>query len=414
MDRPLTSQHHHRRRLRRLGLAVLVLIVAAIMVLAIRAWLSPSVDRSRIRTALVERGPVTETLTASGTVVPRRQTVITSAVDTRIGRILVRPGEQVESGQNLVDLDLTGARLALDRLSDQLALKQNERVRRALTLQAERRDLAGRREVLALEYEARGYETSRNEEYFELGLISDDELRRSKTDARRAAIELRQVEAALSNADSTLTAELAGLDLELSILARDRDDAARRLSLAHAASDRAGVVTWVVNEEGAMVREGDVLARVSDLSDYRVEANVADVHVGRVQAGQSVVVANGAQRLAGHVTRIRPTVEDGALVLEIDLEQPDHPDLRPNLRVEVHVVTATHSDALRVKRGLFLARDGSQKAYVIEGEVAHRREIELGLVSYDYYEVISGLQEHDEVIISDMSHHQHRATVRLR
>jgi len=414
MDRPIAPEVHRRRLVRRLGQTIAALLVAALVWLAFTAWITPGVDRGRIRTARVERGPVSETLTASGTVVPRRETVITSSIDSRVARVLVRPGEEVTTGQSLVELDLTTARLDLERRDDQLALKRNERTRRELALRQKRHDLASRLELQQLDREAAHHEARRNQEYFDLGLISDDELRRSEIAARRAVMAQEQLVAALTSADSTLAAELQGLDLELAIEARDRDDVARRLDLASIASNRDGVVTWVLSEEGATVREGDVLARVSDLSDYRVDAQVADVHVHKVQTGQPVVVATGEQRLPGHVAGVRPTVQDGALVLEIALDQPDHPSLRPNLRVEVHVVTASHANALRIKRGQFLARDGSYKAYVIQGERAERRDLELGLVSYEYFEVLSGLREHDEVILSDMSDHLHRAEVRLR
>lgn len=414
MDRIIDPAIRRRRHLRQLGLTLAVAAAAVLLIMALVAMLSPGVDRQRIRTVHVERGPVLETLTASGTVVPRRETIITSSIDSRVAQVLVRPGQAVRAGQSLVELDLTTARRDLAQRDDQLALQANERVRQELALRQRRDDTASRLALLELDAEGAGYEARRNREYYDLGLISEDELRRSDTAARRARMEVQQLATALVSQDSSLTAELASLDLELAIEQRERDDVARRLELAGAASPRQGVVTWVLSEEGATVREGDELARVSDLSDYRVEAQVSDVHVRRVQAGQPVVVASGEQRLEGHVAAVRPTVQDGALIMEVALDEPDHPSLRPNLRVEVHVVTASRTDALRIKRGHFLARDGSHKAFVIRGERAERRDLELGLVSFEYFEVLSGLDEHDEVIISDMSDHLHRAEVRLR
>ena len=50
-------------------------------------------------------------------------------------------------------------------------------------------------------------------------------------------------------------------------------------------SDQDGVLTWVLPEVGATVRKGDVLARVADLSAYRVVATISDVHASKLAAG---------------------------------------------------------------------------------------------------------------------------------
>jgi HlyD family secretion protein len=393
-----------------------VLALAALLVLLslVAGWLRPSVQRARIRTALVTRGPIAETLTASGTVVPEHEHVITSPIDTRVTRILLAPGDPVAAGQPILLLDVGATRLELETLEDRLALKRNERERTQLDLAGQLEDLRGRRQVKELELRSAEFEAARNRQYFEMGLFSRDEVRRAETDAERARIELRQLEAAAANCERTLAARLAGLDLELSILDKERREAARRLELAAAVSDRAGVLTWVVASEGAAVRQGDELARISDLSAFRVDATVSDVHAARVHAGQEATVRAGETLLDGRVTAVRPTVRDGAVTLEVGLDRGSHPDLRPNQRVDVYLITARRDSTLRVARGPFLNRDGRHVAFVVRGDRAVRRPVRLGLASYEMFEILEGLQEGDEVIVSDMSDHMHLEEVRLR
>ena len=71
--------------------------------------------------------------------------------------------------------------------------------------------------------------------------------------------------------------------------------------LATAASDRRGVLTWVVPSEGMAVHRGDELARIADLSAFRVEATVSDVHASRLVAGLPVTVRSGDSRLGGRL-----------------------------------------------------------------------------------------------------------------
>jgi len=50
------------------------------------------------------------------------------------------------------------------------------------------------------------------------------------------------------------------------------------LQLAMMHADRDGVVTSIVEDAGAMIHKGDVVARIADLSSYRVDATISDIH----------------------------------------------------------------------------------------------------------------------------------------
>jgi HlyD family secretion protein len=82
---------------------LLALVLSAIILMA--SWLSPSVERSRIQTARVERGSIEGAIEASGTVVPEFDAVITSPIDAQVVRILKRIGDSVVKGESLVILD---------------------------------------------------------------------------------------------------------------------------------------------------------------------------------------------------------------------------------------------------------------------------------------------------------------------
>ena len=97
----------------------------------------------------------------------------------------------------------------------------------------------------------------------------------------------------------------------------------------------------------------------------------------------------------------------------VALAEPSHPGLRPSLRTDVLVITDRKPRALRVKRGPF-ADNAARQAFVIRGDRAVRVAIEIGLAGADDVEVVSGVAEGDEIIISDMKDYMHLAEVRIR
>jgi HlyD family secretion protein len=180
-------------------------------------------------------------------------------------------------------------------------------------------------------------------------------------------------------------------------------------------ADRSGVLTWVLDEEGATVRQGDVLARIADLEHFRVEATVSDIHSSRLSAGQRVRVALGpSHRLEGSIESIHPAVEQGTQRFSVALEGDPDSALRPNLRVDVFVVTDRGDDVLKVAKGPFANGAGRQPVFVVHGDVAERQSVVLGLSGIDSYEVVSGLTEGDEVIVSDMRDYSHLERIGLR
>jgi len=239
-------------------------------------------------------------------------------------------------------------------------------------------------------------------------------VRRSESEAAKARIELRQIVEELANQAGTLEKTLRGIELELAIHTRERQEAARRLDRATASSDRDGVLTWVPASEGVAVHRGDELARIADLSAFRVEASISDVHASRLATGQAVIVRSGEHKMDGVVANVLPTVENGIVTLEVDLDDPSDPVLRHNLRVDVHIVTARRERSLRVKRGSFLTTEGSHAAFVIRGDRAVRTPIRFGLRNIDWYEILEGIEEGDEIIISDMNDRMHVEEVELR
>jgi HlyD family secretion protein len=391
-----------------------IAIAGLIIIVVVTNWLRPSLRRDRVRTAKVERGEMTATLDASGLVVPEFEHVLTAPLATRVVRILKTAGAEVQPDEPIVLLDNQDAQRDLARLEEQIALKENARRQIELELARSRDDLDARRDIKELELKSLEYEVERNRQMVERGLITKDELRQSETDLERATIELRHLETLLTNSGQDLAARLEGLALEIAILEKDRDLARERLDRTTVSSERAGIVTWVVTSAGATVNEGEPVAKVSDLSAYRVDATLSDVLARRLTVGLPAVVRSGDTRLPGMVHKILPTVQNGIVTFEVTLEDENHSVLRPNLRVDVHAVTEVRTDALCLRRGPLLNVDGRDMIFVLRSDKAVRTPVTIGLSNFELYEITDGLAEGDEVIISDMSDYRNAKEVRLR
>jgi HlyD family secretion protein len=414
MDRPVDPDFRKKQIIKRLLLSIVGVAAIAGAVIFVPAWIKPTVSRSRIRTAIVDRGSVEAAITASGTVVPEFEQVLSSPVDARVVKILKRQGDVLSQGEPIVELDVSASRLALEKLDEQRAIKENQQAKLKLELENDLIRLQGQLEIKKRELQTLKLEAAQSRKLHEQGLLSENKLRQVELQEEKAGIELKQTEDSIRNAHQATQTQLQGLALEMKILQKERSEAEHQLDLATTKSDRNGVLTWVVAEEGATVRKGDVIARIANLSSFRVQATVSDVHAPRLAVGLPAKVKVNEEYLTGTISSILPTVQNGIITMLVRLEDKSSKLLRSNLRVDVFIVTAHKEKSLRIKKGPFVNGEGAHDVFVIRRNVAIKTPVRIGVSSFDQYEVVEGLLEGDEVIISDMRDYLHLKEVQVK
>jgi len=401
MDREIPAEQLRSTRRRRIALAVLAVTIAALGYCAVGAWLRPTVARRDLRVAAVETGPIESTLEAAGAVVPLEERLVTSPAEGTLLAVLHRAGEQVTAGEPIVTLDMSGLAVERNTRAQQLALKANQRRQAQLAAEHKLADLdAGlKKQKLSLAFLDAKREQA--ETLSRDGLASKEALLAAALEVDLARATLENIEAQAANTRATVDAELQGIGLEVGILERELRELDEKLAYRSAASASAGTLTFTLTDPGTRVHAGDVLARVSDLTAFRVRATVSDVHVSRFEAGMPARVHVDGAVLGGRVTTVLPAVENGAVSFVVDLDEPAHAGLRASRRVDVEVVVDRREKTLIVRRGPGIPGTGAQKLFVVNGDRAERRPVTIGLMNIDWCEIVSGVGPGDELILSD-------------
>ncbi len=413
MDVEIGQDVRLRRIVRRVLVAVIAVAAAAFCLAATVEWLRPSADRGELQTAKVTRGTVEATLQASGTVVPLVEQVVSSPVEARVLRVGRRAGATVKTGDELLTLDTAATRLEAERLEERLAQKRSENERLLLGLDETVATLEAQLEQKKLDAEIFHHTATQKQKLRAEGLTTDQDALAAQAAAKKSDIEIRQIEDAVRRAKRSRDVQLAAARTDLSFVRREAEESRRQLALAMLRADRDGVLTWVVPEVGAMVRRGEIVARIADLSAYRVIAQISDVHASRIGSGMRVNVKLDEATLGGTIESVDPRIESGVMKFYVTLDQASHIRLRNNLRADVSIVTGRRAETLIVRRGA-LGRSSSTHAFVVRGDDAVRVPVRFGLAGDDTIEIAEGLREGEDVVISDMSEYQDVANVRLK
>ncbi len=414
MDREIVPEVRRRRRIRKFAT---IGIAAAAVVFSFAAtvnFLRPSVRRRDLQFARVERGPVDATLQGSGTIAPAFEQVVSSPVEARVERIVRRAGDRVRPGDELVALDTSATRLEVDRLDGSLASKESEQDQLRLKLEDTIASLRAQIEQKKLDGEILRLKAEQNAKLYAEGLVSQQDDLAAKTALRKCEIELAELADQLARAQRTGDAQLAASRAEVATLRKERAQSERQLDLAMMRSDRDGIVTSIVEDTGATLHVGDVVARIADLSSFRVDATISDLHAAELQRGMPVIVrVDESTSIPGTITSIEPRIDNGTVKFHVALADATNSKLRNNVRVDVFPVIGRRANAVRVKRGALGASE-REDVYVVRGDELVRTSVRWGLAGEDSIEPLSGLREGDEVVISNMNDYAGVKTLRLR
>lgn len=414
MDQAIDSKVVRKRLWKRVAMGAAAVAVFVLVVAGLRSLLRPGIDLEAMRTAVVDRGAVEAVAAGGGTVVPANEQVLSCPFDTRLLQVLERPGARLDPGTPIVRLDDREMAARLEAISDQLALKQNQREQLTVSLKQQKDEIQGEMAILEKRVEYLAAKTEQQRELYEKDVTTIWAVRQAELDESIERIKLDQAKTRLQRLNEATRKQIEGLEIEMKLLSQQQAQVREDVARAEVRAGTTGVLTWVADEEGASLRQGDVVARVANLTHFRVEATLSDVHASRIAVGMKAEVVIGDSVLTGRVHSIPPAMAGGAMQVNITLDRPEAALLRANQRAEVYIVTERRDNVLRLRKGAYASGGGRTNVYVIHGDRAVRTSVLLGVAGRHDYEVLSGLQEGDRVVLADLSRFHDVDELRVR
>lgn len=411
------------------------------------------------RTVAVTRGDVRQVLTVPGEVAVAKQQQLGFSGGGTLVEMNVRAGDTSSQGQMLARLDPEPLKLALAQAQVDLDVKQaaldklkagasatdlaaaSAAVKDAQTalqnaqynLTVAQNSAAVSQTVRDREYEANFYEANYGEslQKFNAGKIDKNRLdldysnlitakERLETARVQAALTLSQANQQVANAQETLRkAQDALTTLKTGAASVDVKQAqtaveASKLALQQAQANLDGAtliapfngkVLSVAAQKGDSVAANAAVVTLADLTQLEISTSVGQEDVTNVQAGQPASVtfdAKAGETFAGQVNRVVPTKAStsGAVTYNAFVALNKAPaGLLPGMTADADIILAERKGVLILPRRSIRARaNATIQLSVMENGRAVSRNVRIGLVGDQNVEILSGLQEGDQVV----------------
>ena len=378
-----------------IGFVIVIVLLISIM--------QTTLTRKNLQISTVDRGIIEVSVSASGKVVPAFEEIITSPINSRIVEIYRKGGDSVDIGAPILKLDLQTAETEYNKLLDEEQMKRLQLEQLKVTSQNKLSEMEMNLKVSRMELNRKEVEL-RNEKYLDsLGAGTTDKVLQVELSYNVGQLQLSEDEQKYKNEQALSVADLKVKELELSIFRKSLAETKRTLEDAQIRSPRKAILTYVNNEIGAQVQQGSRVAIVSDLSNFKIDGEIADTYGDRIAVGSKSVVKIGNNKLNGIVSEVTPLSKNGVISFTVQLEESNHSRLRSGLKTDVYVMNAIKEDVMRITNASYYMGKGEYELFVINGDQVFKRKVVLGDSNFEYVEVVSGLQEGDEVIVSDMN-----------
>ena len=365
----------------------LIGILAAAMVAAGVAWLAwgRSADRAPSQaSAVVQKGDLEDTVSATGTLQPRDFVDVGTQVSGQVKRLHVEIGDRVEVGQLLAEIDSTVYQTRVEATQAQL---RNQRAQ-----------LAERQANLRLaEQKAQRQANMMREQ-----ATTAEAVQVAQAELAAARAQINSLKAQIQQTESTLRGDRANL----------------AYTRIHA--PMAGTVVTKAAKQGQTLnanQSAPIVLRIADLSTMTVQTQVSEADVSRLRIGIPVyftTLGDARKRWYGELRQINPTPEVvNNVVLYNALFDVPNPDgaLMTQMTAQVFFVVAEAKDAVLVPLS---ALNRNTVRVIHEDGSVEQREVKLGARNRVMVQVLSGLAPGERVATSERAPQGARAASAAR
>jgi HlyD family secretion protein len=401
---------------------IIIATVAVLLIAGVTFGLSrlrpaaPSVDRATVWTDDVKRGPMLREVRGLGTLIPEEIRWIPAQTESRVDRIVIRPGAVVKPDS--IILELSNPSLQRDALDAEYQLKGAQADYDNLKVQVNSELLNQKAQAASVhsEYEQAKLQHEVDDKLQAQGIGAEVTAKLSKVKAEqlgiRAGLEDQRTLISADSAAARLAAQRAHVDQQRALYELRRTE----LDALHVRSGIDGVLQLLPVDVGQHVTPGTNLARVADPKKLKAEIKIAETQAKDVAIGEKASIDTRNGIVSGHVSRIDPSVVNGTVTVDVAIDQPLPPGARADLSVDGTIEIENLKDVLYVGRPVHGQSDSTVGIFKLDedGSDATRVNVKLGRASVNTIEVVQGLKVGDKVILSDMSAWDNYDRIRLK
>lgn len=359
-----------------------------------------NISRDRITIGTVTRGDFQDVVLQSATVEPLTTVLLNSPIGGLVQKMFVEDGSLVKAGEPLLQLSNPDATLNYITSEGQIIERINDLRKTRLDLQTNERELEQQMLKTNADLDAASTQFKRDTALYIKGVVSQKDYQTSQRDYHLQQANKRLMQQTIEQEKQVRQMQLdetnssiARLQKSLGIIQQSIEN----LTVKAPVSGRLSSFDPVV---GRSYAPNETMGKIDVLQGYKLVAQVDEYYISRVHEGQKAVCIFGDQEYPMEVKKVLPEVTNGQFETDLVFTNDPPKGLSRGLSLQVKIFLSANQKALLLPRGQFFESTGGNWVYLIKGDHAIKKNIQLGRKNYQYFEVLDGLEKGDSVITS--------------
>ena len=384
-------------------IAVIVISIAAIALKFTGVFGPNYLNSNSFSVEVVERGEVISYIQATGVVESESEVLILSPARSLVKDIMKEPGSWIEKGEVILELDREEVLADIEKISDQLEMRRNTLDKNQLNAQSTRLDLEYNEEVKKLKITSLESTLADQQQLLEVGGISPARIEKTKQEITLAEKDLKTLVEKNNIRLKQLETDEKGLQIQINMQEKELQNRTELLDKLSIEAPSAGIILAVSGQKGDKVDKDRMLVRMSDLSSFKIIGSIDAQFAKQIKTGNRVHVKIDEEILEGRIGNITPVVENEKVQFNVHLKEKSHPKLIANQSVEVKIISKRLNNVVRIKKHPELENGKKHHVFVVDGNMAIKREIVLGAIGNDSCEILSGLNPGEKIIVDGIN-----------
>ncbi|MFT4557901.1 MAG: HlyD family secretion protein [Planctomycetaceae bacterium] len=369
----------------------------------------PEFDRAPVIFDTVQRGTLVREVRGSGTLVPVDITWVTTEVGGQVTEVLVEPGVEVTRETIILKLHDPQMERAVREAERSFTLAKADVERFKISQKSTQLDLKVATATSRANFEESRLQSELHDRLSLRGLISPRQARQSRDKAARSRMLMEVQIERVVNSKKTQQLQYAE---KLAWVSRAQDRLNERKEQEAALIVKAnvsGTLQQLGNqngnglEVGQRVGLGSVVAKITNPTRLMAVLQISQIQSRDVLVGQLVKIDTRNGIIDGRVSRIDPAVQNDRVTVDVELTGELPRGARPDLAVEGLIEVTRLEDVMSVRKPLYSRENVTVEVFRLDsdGETVSRVAAEFGSSSVHTIEVITGLREGDQIVVSD-------------
>ena len=361
-----------------------------------------NVDKDHVVLATVQYAAFNEYIPVDGIVLPIRSIYLDAVEGGRVTEKYVQDGDFVTEGQPVLKLINTDLQLDfLNRETQAFDLINNlQNARNTL----ENNKVNRMTQLADVEFQLR--EADRiyqlNEKLFADKVISQQEYLQSKNNYAYYKSKKTLIEQAIVRDSITAFEQMKQMQESYTRMRSNLQLMKQKTEDLIVRAPASGQLSSFTPQIGELKTKGQNLGQLDVMDGYKVRAQIDEHYISRIQIGQQAEFDYTGGTYILSVRTIYPQVANGRFDADMEFVGRQASQLRKGQNLQLRLKLGDNTRALLLKKGGFYQSTGGNWVYVLEPgkSTATKRSIRTGRQNPQYYEILEGLKEGDQVIIS--------------